>query len=253
MSTELVSAIQRATDLRLILPFGLNVKVGDVVSVSDSGDLSLEGIALTVLGIAAGRPRPSGEPIDVYRQSGKGVSCEFRAAGKASSLFPQLPKALAKVDVQLGSARSWVLAITNRRLASLPGLERFRAPILAAYSNRVWRKDMALVTSIATADAMTLLAARSQGTRLALTLNATVAEAAAIGAQLTASPTVAAVSNELTQSILHNRAPVAFTALKVKDGWLRRPRAGALQARSSGRDVAAAPADEFWELATGAV
>jgi hypothetical protein len=253
VSQELVASIQNKTDLRLILPFGLNLRVGDVVSVAESGELGLEGSAQSLLGLAPGRPRRPSGSIDVYRQAGRKVSCEFRAAGKASTLFPQLPKAAAKVDVKLGAARSWVLAMTGRRLASLDEVNRFRGPIIDAYRARVWRKDWALVTSIATASAMTLLAARTADTRLTLTLGATVNASAAMEAKLTAAATVAAASKEVTKCIVAAPTPVACTALRVKDSWLRRPRTGYLKAPAAVLAPQRAGDEDFWEAAVGSV
>jgi hypothetical protein len=45
MSWSLIKSIQNDTDLRLILPFGLNLRIGDIVSVSrkDGSFTSKEG------------------------------------------------------------------------------------------------------------------------------------------------------------------------------------------------------------------
>ncbi len=247
MSRDLISSIQRETDLRLILPFGLNLKPGDVVSVADSGDLGLEGSAQSVLGMPAGKPRRPGKPVNLFRQVGKDVSCEFRAAGRTSSLFPELPKASAKVDVKFRTASSWVLAMTGRRLSSLDEINRFRQPIVDAFRAGVWRKDWALVTSLASAGAMTLLAANSKETKLALTLNGTVDVHAAMEAKLTAGARLAAASKEVTNYIIDERAPVACVALRVKDRWLRRPGTGYLRAEATRSSPRAAADEDFWE------
>jgi len=44
VSWQLIRSVRHATDLRLILPFGLDLRVGDVVSVAKGGTLTLEGI-----------------------------------------------------------------------------------------------------------------------------------------------------------------------------------------------------------------
>lgn len=252
MAGNLVSSIQRETDLRLILPFGLNLKPGDVVSVADSGDLGLEGSAQSVLGLPAGKPRAPGKPVDIFRQVGKDISCEFRAAGRASSLFPELPKASAKVDIAFRTASSWVLAMTERRLSSLDEVNRFRQPIIDAYRAGVWRKDWALVTSLAIAGSMTLLAANSRETKLALTLSGTVDVHAAMAVKLTAGATLAAASKAVTKCIIDERAPVACVALRVKDHWLRGPSTGYLRAGVTGSSSSHAASDEdFWEPITG--
>src|SRR4051812_36373175 len=115
MGWDLIASIQQETDLRLIAPFGLNLRLGDVISVAKNGDFTLEGSTATVLGMPARKPRPKGKPVGLFRVSGKEVKYNFNASGKASSLFPDLPKANATLDLTFGSARSWLLAMTARR------------------------------------------------------------------------------------------------------------------------------------------
>jgi hypothetical protein len=246
MSWDLITSIQRETDLRLILPFGLNLEPSDVISVAENGDFGLEGSSQTLLGLPAGEPRETGEAVDLFRQVGKEVSCEFRAEGEASSLFPELPQASAKVDVSFRHANSWVLALTGRRLSSLEELNRFRRPILDAYRSGVWRKKWALVTSVATADAITLLAAKSDDTKIALTLAGQVDATAGLEAKLTAGATIAAASKEITKCIMDRRAPVACTAVRVKDPWLGPPDVTDLARPAGGLSPDEASDQDFW-------
>jgi hypothetical protein len=247
MSWDLITSIQRETDLRLILPVGLNLKPGDVISIAPGGDFGLEGSAQSLLGEPAGQPREEGKPVDLFRQVGDQVSCEFRAAGKASSLFPDLPQAAAKVDVSFAKAHSWVLALTDRRLDNLEEVNRFRQKILSAYRNGVWQKNWALVTAIARASAMTLLAAKNDDTSITLTLSGQVSANAAMEAKLTAGATIAAVSKEITKCILDVRAPVACSALRVKDPWWGPPNISPLRESTERPSVDKAPDQDFWE------
>src|SRR5438552_16613725 len=104
MSWDLIRSIQKDTDLRLILPFGLNVHIGDVIGVQRDGSFILEGSSASLLGISPGNPRTAGIGVDLAKQSGKNTSMTFRAAGEASTLFPQLPTAHAGVDISFGAA-----------------------------------------------------------------------------------------------------------------------------------------------------
>jgi hypothetical protein len=246
MSWKLIKSIQEDTDLRLILPFGLALQLGDVVSVDKNGSFALEGESGSVLGVPTNDPR-RGKPVDIEQLSGDDTSCSFRAAGDASTLFPDLPKASAGLDITFGSASSWALAVTGRSLSSLEEVNKFREPILNAYRNNVWKADWALVTSIGNADRMTLLAARGTNTKVALSLGASVTASAALSAQLTSGVTIAATSQQITQCVTSRRMPVSCTALRVRDPWWRSPYVRDLAEAEAGRDVHEASDDEFWE------
>lgn len=246
MSLKLIKSIQKDTDLRLILPFGLSLKLGDVIAVGPDGTFSLEGDVRSLLGISAGRSR-TGEPTDSSWSSGKNVSHEFRLAGRASTLFPQLPHASAGMDVKLDSAKSWLLAVRGRQLRALENVNRFRAPILDAYRRGVWKPDWALVTTIGEASRMTLLAARSRNTKVALSLGAQISANAALEIQLTSGISIAAASQEITQCITRRRTAVSCGALRVRDPWWRSPEVAALREVAATADPLSAPDDTFWE------
>lgn len=248
MDWDLIKSVQEDLDLRLILPFGLNLHLGDVISVDRSGNFSLEGSAQSLLGVALDAPRPPAADVDLYRTVGDNASVEFHPAGQASTLFPNLPAASAKIDIEFQSAKSWTLALVGRKLSSLDELNGFRQAILSAYSSGVWKPDWALVTTIGTADAMTLLAAETSDTKIGLTLSGTVDAGAAMQAKLTAGATVAAASNEITQCLLSNPAPVACTALRVRDRWWQaHPDVTDLRDIAPPTDAMTAPDTEFWE------
>jgi len=60
MSWTLIKSIQKDTDMRLILPFGLNLKLGDIVSVSRrDGNFTLEGTSASILEIPVDGVRPA--------------------------------------------------------------------------------------------------------------------------------------------------------------------------------------------------
>ena len=167
-----VAAIQRETDLRLILPFGLNVKNGDAISIAGDGNFSIEGSTRSLLNMDPGKPRPARAGGDLCRLSSDGSRYVFRAAGQASTVVPQLPSADAGADVYFESENGWLLAVPSLKLSTLPDVDRFRGPILNAYRRGTWQQDWALVYEVATAAQMTLLAARSRKTVLALTVRA---------------------------------------------------------------------------------
>jgi len=239
-----LAAIQKETDLRLIIPFGLTLRLGDVISVGKDATFSLEGTARSVLGQPVGAPRKKGAPVSTYWSSGNDVSCEFRAAGTASMLFPGLPLAEAKIDVTFGGARSWLLAMTGRRLTTLDELNAYRKPILAAYDAGVWKPDWALVTGLAESDRMTLLASEAANTKIGLTLGSELSPAAGLEAKLTAGVSIAAASEQIVQCITDHAAPVACRALRVREHWWSGPTVGSL-ASLEGADTASDT--RFWE------
>jgi hypothetical protein len=246
MSWDLVRDIQTDTDVRLILPFGLALRLGDVVSVGRDGAYSLEGSSASLLGQPPGSPRAGGA-VDIGQLSGHGVSCTFRAAGSASTLFPELPHATAGLDIAFSKKSGWALAMTGRALLSLQNVNRYREPILDAYRRKVWKPDWALVTMIGDAERMTLLAARDNDTKVALSLNGTVAATAGLDVQLTSDVAIAATNQEITHCVTTTRMPVACRALRVRDPWWRSPYVSDLAWSAPPASVHEAADDAFWE------
>lgn len=247
MSLSLIKSIQDDTDLRLIVPFGLTLQMGDVISVSPDGEFTLQGNVKSLLGASTGRSR-AGNPVDMSWSSGNNVEVAFHAGGKASTVFPDLPAASARLEVSFGSAKSWLLAMRGRKLRSLENLDRFRVPILDAYRRGVWKPDWALVTTVGEASRMTLLAARSRNTKVALSLGAKVAANAGLKAQLTAGVSIAAANQQITQCITSRRTAVSCGALRVRDPWWRSPYVTDLaEVAAPSEDPIKADRDEFWE------
>jgi hypothetical protein len=260
VSWDLLRSVQKETDIRLILPIGLNIRVGDIVRVGDGGKFSLEGSTKSILGI----PRPSaaklseGRPADQTWMGGKGTACDFRIAGKGSSLFPDLPKANAGFDIKFQSANSWLLALSGRKLLTFNEADSHRKPIIDAYKRKVWEPDWALVTEVAYADKMTLLASKFDKTNVALSISGTVDAQAALTVQLTASTSLAVSNNALLQSITDEAGPIGCRAIRIRDTFWKRffPKVGDLEAGAPCEPADAqaaydAATDRVWEeLAT---
>ncbi len=249
MNWDTIKSIQKETDLRLILPFGLALEVGDVISVDRNGEFTLEGSCASLLGIDPGTPRPdSGNGQVNYSQvSGDKTTCTFRLAGAASTLFPDLPTAKAGFDINFTNADSWVLAYTDRSLSTMENVNRFRERILDTFKRGVWQPDWALVTEVATAGRMTLLASRTRNTKVAISLSGTVDANAALEVQLTAGASVERVSNQIIQCITGAPRVVACRALRVQDHWWRNPEIGSLDHALTAEDPRTAPDAKFWE------
>lgn len=248
MSWKLIRSIQGSDEIaqRLIMPFGLSLNLGDVVEVQRDGTFLLEGSSKTLLNLDAGTPR-SGKPKDIYVTYGGSTECKFRAAGDASTLLDELPKANAGFDVSFGSSNSWVVACSNREIKSLTELNRFRKPILDSYRMGVWKPDWALVIEIGVVDNMTLLASTSRNTKIAISLGATVADGAAMSAKLTASPSIAWSNQQFSKFISHEPATTFCRALRVKEHWFHDPTVEPLEAAKEPGNVEGATENEFWE------
>jgi hypothetical protein len=246
---RLIKSVQQATDVRLVLPFGLNLVVGDVVSIDKKdGNLTLEGSTRSLLRMEPGTPRTPAPPGDSWWLHGKGSQCTFRGAGTASALFAGAADASAGFDIHFDSAQSWLLATRKRQLASLDEVHRYRAPILAAFHRNVWKPDWALVTEVATADRVTLLASRMANTNVALSLGANVAANAATEVKLTADVSVSNTNQQLTQWIRSEPAVMGFRGLRVRDPWWRSAYVDTLKpGEEPAGDVQTASDEDFWE------
>jgi hypothetical protein len=249
MSWKLIRSIQKKeTDLRLIMPFGLNLRLGDVISVAKNGEFTLEGTANSILGpglVSTRTQQPA--KVNLYNQSGSKTQVQFRAAGTASGLFQGLPTADAGVDISFGSADEWVLALTGRSLTSLQNINNFRRPILDAYRWEVWKPDWALVTSIATVDKMTLLASRTSKTKVALSLTAPAVPNAPVEVKLTAGATIVATSAQITQCITSDPIVAFCSAIRVRDSWWSGPTIKTLARAKAEKNAIKASDGEFWE------
>jgi hypothetical protein len=248
MTWGLIKSIQAETDMRLIMPFGLGLKLGDVISVGKDGGFTLQGSCNYLLGLPPGGARGgAGGTIDLMRLSGKTVGCAFRAAGTASSLFPKLPTAQAGFDISFATADSWLLALTGRTLQTIE-TAGFRRPILDAYAKGTWRPDWALVTSIASVDRMTLLASSTANTNVALSIGASVAASAAMAAKLTADVSIVTTNEQLVQCVTTAPSVAFCNAIRVQDPWWAAPDVGTLGFRKMApRDLDAVTDAEFWE------
>jgi hypothetical protein len=246
MSWDLIKAVQSDTDVRLILPFGLALRLGDVVSVARDGTFRLEGSVKSLLNLAPGKSR-TGKPVDIEQSSGADTSFQFRAAGQASTVFPNLPAASAALDISLSSAKSWVMVATERSLRSFEDVDRYRQPILDAYRLGVWKPDWALVTEVGTAERLTLLAAQSKETKVALSLGGAATASSGLKAQLTSGVAIAATSNQITQCITDQRMPIACRALRVRDRWWKLEVGDLSIAAAEPGDPLGVSSEEFWE------
>ena len=253
MSWSLIKSIQKQTNLRLILPFGLNLYPGDVISVGRDGSFTLEGSCESLLDILPGNLRQPQDSVDLMTQFGENTHFSFREAGKASSLFPELPSAQAGIDISLGSADSWLLALRGLSINSLENTNRFRRPMLEANRWGVWQPDWALVTSTAKVDRMTLLTSSSSNTKIALSIEANVASNANSEILITSNVKIAATNQKLFQCISTKPMTAFCSALRIKDsgGWWRDPYINTLDSININEDKTISIDDisdeEFWE------
>ena len=249
MSWSLIKSIQKDTDMRLILPFGLNLRLGDVISVSrKDGAFNLEGSSASILHVPLNGIRPpQSSGVNLFQQSGKSVSVQFRAQGTVSSLFPDLPHANAGFDVAFNSANSWLLAFVNRQIWALDELDRFRGAILQAHRWGVWKPDWVLVTSLAVVDRITLIASSAQSTNVAVSLGAKLDTAAPLEVQLTAGASIAAANQAFVKLILSEPSSAFCSGLRVRDHCWSDPAVSTLERLLDERDPIGSPTDEFWE------
>jgi hypothetical protein len=140
-----------------------------------------------------------------------------------------------------------MIAAVGRSLKVLEDLNRFTNAVLRAADPDygVWQPNWALITGVATVQKMTLLAAKSANTKVAVNFDANVTPQAPQRIQLTADVSVVATSQSLTQCILNSPGPAFCTAMKVRTNWLGRRKFGALSSKTK-----VPPVEEFWERLT---
>lgn len=245
---NLVDSVSSADGVgaRLVYPFGLALKIGDVVSASDGANLTLEGSCQSLLGKKLSAIR-QGPPGDFLVQSKSKVSFAYRAAGTASTQFPQLPSANARYEIGLEEEQSWLVACTGRVMHSLTELAPLRQGILDSYARGVWQKHWALVYEVGIVDGLTLLAAKSRNTNLALTLGATVAPTATDVVKLTADVMVAQSTSSLVQWIPTAASVAFYNAIRIREHWFTPPDVATLESPQAESTIAKAEFDEVWE------
>ena len=244
---QLMKAIQAATDLRLVLPFGLSLQLGDVVSVGEDGRYTLEGSTRSQLGMDPGKQHEASAPEDFWKLFDDDSTCTYRPAGTASAPFPDLPSESSGFDVHFESDRGWLLAAAGWQVRTLDTLNRFRRPILDACQRKVWDPAWALVTEVATAKRVTLVAATAGRTDVALSLDGKDNPAAGVAAQLTAGLSVTQASQPVTTWIRSESAVVACRAVRVRDRWWGGGQHETPTDEDGAGEVDDATDEEFWE------
>jgi hypothetical protein len=206
------------------------LKLGDVISVDrDSGLFTLEGTSASILDVAVEEPRPPQKVGGNHHwQSGSNTAVRIRAKGEASAYYPDLPHALAGIDLHFEEADAVVLAIINQRITAIEELDRFRQAILNSYHSRVWQPHWALVTSVAMVDRFTLIASTGRNANVALSASGEVDPNAPLELNLTAGISISAANQELRHSIQSTPSVPFCTGLRVRDIWFRDPATGPL-------------------------
>lgn len=205
--------------MRPVVPFQLPVRLGDIVSIARRGDLAIEGSCETKLGLRAGNSRPPEGRVTRFRQGGSGTSCEFRLNGDASTIMQGAVPLKAGFNISFPSADGWVLAYSNRVSHHLDNQDRFREPIIAAYQRGVWDKSWALVVAVGRVDKITLITARTAGTKIELEATAEFDQAPAMEVGLTAGLRIAATSHQFDQ-LISTEPLTAYCSLKgVREHW----------------------------------
>jgi len=247
MNRRLIRSVRRKTDHRLIVPFGLELRPGDVVSVNRDGELRREGDVPSLLGVKVPPVRPprSRDRKDVEWRSGRSVKVVFRADGEGSSLFDQLPAAGAKIDISFGWANGWVYAATAREIESLDGINGLRTAILESFRRGAWQPDFALIDSVHTAAKSTFLASETRGTKVVLKVSGQAVVTQPLSAQLTAGVSIEAASSALVKSISTRRSAIGVTGLRVRQRFVG-TKLGDLDRPLRGISAEAASDAYFW-------
>jgi hypothetical protein len=164
---------RRELKARPILPFGAAVRLGAVGVVEDD-QFSPRGNVESILGGEVGEVS-TGERGNWQLTSGADVQLGFLASGAASTIFPEAPKAEAKVEVTFGSSESFLVSVDSLRVSTMTDPIALLNAMIEAFKRGTWRPEFVLVYEVVIPKNALVLLSRQAQTRFLLGAKADVA------------------------------------------------------------------------------
>ncbi|WP_146069663.1 hypothetical protein [Arthrobacter sp. B0490] len=217
-----ISGMNDAYGMRPTVPFGTPIALGHVVIVDQStGRLSHVGTLADILGIDdLPELPPAPGQVNQELRIGESMSVGVLAEGEASTLFPNLPSAGARIEVRFGSDNSVYALVSQPEIRKLGQTHRLYAPILEAHAAKhhaakTWDQDWALITEIGTPSNVHAILSHSAGTSFLLQGRADVDLATAATADFAGSFSLQSSTNAVVEYRSHE-TPVLYNAIRVK-------------------------------------
>jgi hypothetical protein len=216
---EIVKRAKSELGMRPILPLGQTVTAGAIGTIDDNGAFRYWGSSKSLLGLSPGRPLPDSKARPNFgATSGKDVSVGFKASGKASTLFPDLPKASARVEVSFAKKNSCLISARDISVKTLAEPYKLADAIKARYLAGAWDPDYVVVYQLGWAGQYLGIAADADATNVALSAKGTF-DQKPVTADLAGNFSIKAYSKAITQNDAKN-ALAFFSAYRVHRNWL---------------------------------
>jgi hypothetical protein len=216
---EVIDRAREELGLRPILPLGQPIPFGAIGTIDDNGTFRYWGSSKSLLGLSAGRPLPDSKARpDFGATSGGEVSVGFKARGDASTLFPNLPKAKARVEVSFAKKNSCLISARTVTVKTLSEPHKLAEAIKRRYLDDAWDPAYVVVYQLGWAGEYLGISADADQTNVALSAKATVNQQP-LTADLAGNFSVSAHSKAITRHTSRN-ALAFFNAYRVHRNWL---------------------------------
>jgi hypothetical protein len=215
---EVIDRAKKELAMRPILPLGQTVPFGAIGTIDDNGAFRYWGSSKSLLGESAGRPLPDSKARpDFGATSGDDVSVGFKARGEASSLFPNLPKAKARVEVSFAKKNSCLISARTITVKTLAEPHKLAEAIKRRYLDGAWDADYIVVYQLGWAGEYLGISADADDTNVALSAKASINQQP-VTADLAGNFSVSAHSKAITRQDAKN-ALVFFNAYRIHRRW----------------------------------
>jgi len=217
---EIVRKAQEDLQMRPVLPLGQPIPFGAIGTIDGDGGFRYWGSSKSLLGRSPGRALPDSSKArpNFGATSGQDVSIGFKAAGAASTLFPNPPKAKARVEVSFAKKKSCLISAQTITVKTLAEPHKLVEEIKRRYLDGAWDPDQVVVYQLGWAGEYLGIAADADDTNVALTAKATI-DAQPATADLAGKFSFSAQSKAITRHEARNGLAF-YNAYRVHRNWL---------------------------------
>lgn len=219
---RLVNMCRREAKMRPVLPLGFAMKLGAIGRI-EGGAFRQWGTSETLLAVAPGKPLTGGELPLVELQSGRDVQISALAKGATSATFGNLAKGKARIEVDMGSSRSFVAAAGDVKIKTLSEPHRLVNPMLRAYMDGLWDPDYVVVYEIGVAQRYSAILANIRDTKLLLSASAGIGSGALKAGDLAGNVSFEQQTSSTVKLIGGRNVVAFFNAYRVAESFWGKP------------------------------